>query len=61
MLLGIDPKVDYAFKRVFGDERNADILIHFLNAVLRLPVPIVSIEIHWRSQSTSVPCRSYRC
>jgi predicted transposase/invertase (TIGR01784 family) len=45
MILGIDPKVDFAFKRVFGDPRNADILIHFLNAILRLPEPIVSIEI----------------
>jgi len=45
MILGIDPKVDFAFKRVFGDPRNADILIHLLNAILRLPEPIVSIEI----------------
>jgi hypothetical protein len=27
MVLGIDPKVDYAFKRVFGDERNSEIPI----------------------------------
>jgi hypothetical protein len=33
MILGIDPKVDFAFKRVFGDPRNADILTHLLNAV----------------------------
>jgi hypothetical protein len=45
MILGIDPIVDFAFKRVFGDERNADILIHLLNAILKLLVPIVSIEI----------------
>jgi len=45
MMLGIDPKVDYAFKRVFGDPRNADILIHLLNAILRLPEPIVAVEI----------------
>jgi len=45
MALGIDPKVDYAFKRVFGDERNVDILVHLLNAILSLPEPIVSVEL----------------
>ncbi|MCR4414817.1 MAG: Rpn family recombination-promoting nuclease/putative transposase [Thermoguttaceae bacterium] len=45
MKLGIDPKVDYAFKRVFGDPRNADILTHLLNSVLKLPEPIVTVEI----------------
>lgn len=45
MLIGIDPKVDYAFKRVLGDERNADILIHLLNAILAPGRPIVSVEI----------------
>jgi len=45
MMLGIDPKVDYAFKRVFGEPRNADILIHLPNAILRLPEPIASVEI----------------
>ena len=33
---GIDPKVDYAFKRVFGSEDNRDVLIDLLNAVLQL-------------------------
>ena len=27
----LDPKTDLAFKRVFGNEKNKDILIHFLN------------------------------
>ena len=26
----LDPKNDYAFKRIFGTEKNKDILIHFL-------------------------------
>lgn len=34
MRTGIDPTVDYAFKRVFATEENAPLLIHFLNAVL---------------------------
>lgn len=31
----IDPKVDYAFKRLFGSEDTKDILISVLNAFLR--------------------------
>jgi predicted transposase/invertase (TIGR01784 family) len=30
----LDPKNDYAFKRVFGTEKNKGILIHFLNDIL---------------------------
>lgn len=45
MALGIDPKVDYAFKRVFGDQRNAHLLVHLLNAILDPEVPIVGVEI----------------
>ena len=30
----LDPKNDYAFKRIFGAERNKDILIHFINDML---------------------------
>ena len=37
MILGIDPKVDYAFKRLFGSEANQPLLIHLLNAVLQPP------------------------
>jgi predicted transposase/invertase (TIGR01784 family) len=45
MRTGIDPTVDFAFKRVFSKENEA-LLVHFLNAVLD-PEPshrIVSIE-----------------
>ena len=45
MALGIDPKVDYAFKRVFGDQRNAHLLVHLLNAILDPEIPIVDVEI----------------
>ena len=31
----LDPKNDYAFKRIFGKPKNEDILIHFLNDMLR--------------------------
>jgi predicted transposase/invertase (TIGR01784 family) len=30
----LDPKNDFAFKKIFGQEKNKDILIHFLNDVL---------------------------
>jgi predicted transposase/invertase (TIGR01784 family) len=35
--LGIDPKVDYAFKKLFGSEGTRDLLAHALNAVLQPP------------------------
>ena len=37
MLIGIEPTVDYAFKRVFGRQENTEILCSLLNAVLRRP------------------------
>jgi len=47
MMLGIDPKIDYAFKRLFGQPRNQALLVHFINAVLD-PKPdrrVVAVEI----------------
>ncbi len=35
VLTKIDPKVDFAFKWLFGQERNIPLLVHLLNAVLR--------------------------
>jgi predicted transposase/invertase (TIGR01784 family) len=32
----LDPKNDFLFKRLFGTEKNKDILIHFINSVLHL-------------------------
>jgi hypothetical protein len=37
MILGIDPKVDYAFKKLFGSEGNTDLRIDLLHAVLQPP------------------------
>ena len=45
MPLGIDPKVDFAFKMVFGNPQHTRITIHFLNAVLSPPEPIDWVEI----------------
>jgi predicted transposase/invertase (TIGR01784 family) len=33
----LDPKNDFAFKQVFGTEKNKDILIHFLNDMIPFP------------------------
>ncbi|WP_461205399.1 PD-(D/E)XK nuclease family transposase [Clostridium sp. DL1XJH146] len=32
----MSPKVDFVFKLIFGDEKNKDVLIAFLSAVLKL-------------------------
>ena len=45
MPLGIDPTVDYAFKKLFGDPENSDLLIHLLNAVLKPDSPIVDVQL----------------
>ncbi|MCB1212879.1 MAG: Rpn family recombination-promoting nuclease/putative transposase [Chlamydiia bacterium] len=36
----LNPRNDLAFKRIFGSEKNRDILIHFLNDILQLASPI---------------------
>lgn len=43
----IDPKVDCVFKAILGTEENRNLLIHFLNAILKdeLPAPISYVEI----------------
>ncbi len=41
----VDPKIDIAFKKIFGDDKKTAILISFLNAVLELPSPIKKITI----------------
>jgi predicted transposase/invertase (TIGR01784 family) len=47
MILGIDPKVDYAFKRLFGRQQNVALLISLLNAVLQPPTggAIVAVDL----------------
>jgi predicted transposase/invertase (TIGR01784 family) len=45
MRLGIDPKVDIAFKRLFGSDLNALLLIHLLHAILQPVRQITGLEI----------------
>src|SRR5271170_3706178 len=41
----LDPKNDVAFKKIFGTEKNKDILIHFLNDMITFKerIPIVEV------------------
>lgn len=45
MIPGIDPRVDDAFKKVFGTEENVPIVTAFLNAVLTPARRIVALEL----------------
>jgi predicted transposase/invertase (TIGR01784 family) len=40
----IDPLTDFGFKRIFANEEHKEITIDFLNSILKLKSPIVSIE-----------------
>ncbi|WP_297135345.1 Rpn family recombination-promoting nuclease/putative transposase [Terrisporobacter sp.] len=41
----LNPKIDFVFKKIFGSEEHPEILISFLNSVLKPNKPIVSVEI----------------
>lgn len=45
MPLGIDPTVDFAFQRMFGNPEHPNITIHFLNAILQPVEPVTEVEI----------------
>jgi predicted transposase/invertase (TIGR01784 family) len=45
MISGIDPRVDYAFKRVFGSTTSTPILADLLNAVLKPAQRIVELQL----------------
>ncbi len=40
-MIFINPKTDFAFKKIFGSEQSKDILISFLNALLYEARPII--------------------
>ncbi len=51
----LDPKNDLAFKRIFGTERNKDILIHFLNDIFaRTTNPIEDVTFLKTSQNPEI-------
>ncbi|MCB9742264.1 MAG: Rpn family recombination-promoting nuclease/putative transposase [Alphaproteobacteria bacterium] len=41
----VDPRVDYAFKKLLGSPENTDLLLDFLNSVLKLDAPITSVVV----------------
>lgn len=49
MILDIDPKVDYAFKHLFGRESTRPLLIHLLNCIL------TSYISQWSFSTRSIP------
>ena len=53
MTPGIDPKVDYAFKRVFGSEANADLLQDLLESVLGFALSSVELINPFNEKETS--------
>jgi predicted transposase/invertase (TIGR01784 family) len=51
----LDPKNDLAFRRIFGTERNKDILIHFLNDIFgRTTDPIETVTFLKESQPPEI-------
>jgi predicted transposase/invertase (TIGR01784 family) len=52
----IDPKNDFAFKQIFGKEKNKDILIHFLNDILEYQgnEQIISVEFLQTAQDPDI-------
>ena len=52
----LDPKNDYAFKTIFGTERNKDILIHFINDMITFKEkkPIVDVTFLKATQNPEV-------
>ena len=55
----LDPTNDVAFKKIFGTEKNKDILIHFLNDILvfRSKQPIVEVEFLKTEQDPEIASR----
>jgi len=45
MAIGIDPRVDYAFKLLLGSPEHPAITLHFLNAILGPEIHIIDVEI----------------
>ena len=41
----INPRVDFAFKILFGSEQNTDILLPFVNSILSLPDPLTELTL----------------
>ena len=40
-MIFINPKIDFAFKKIFGSEDSKDILISFLNSLIYEAQPVI--------------------
>ena len=56
----LDPKNDFCFKQIFGTEKNKDILIHFLNDILRQPGQKPIIEVSFPPTTQDPDIAAYR-
>jgi hypothetical protein len=55
-MIFINPKTDFAFKKIFGSEQSHDILISFLNGILYGGEPVVAdLEILNPYQAPRIP------
>ena len=41
----LNPRVDFAFKKIFGSEENKDLLISFINSVILEKNPVVEVTL----------------
>jgi len=61
MVPGLDPKVDYLFKKVFGSQENTPVLLDILEAVLKPPAdrPLVTVDMRIPSMKKTPWTTSY--
>ena len=50
----LDPKNDYLFRRLFGEERHKDLLIYFINNILHLKGPHAVLDVSYL-QTIQIP------
>ncbi len=57
----INPKTDFAFKKIFGSEQSKEILISFLNAMLYEGEDTISLGVELRITSQPSRMAAPRC
>jgi len=55
MIPGIDPKVDIAFKRIFGRLEGTDLTISLINAVLGSPRKVRRFALAFEDHAANAP------
>jgi hypothetical protein len=61
----LNPRVDFAFKKLFGSEENKDILISFINAIVSKKDQVVDVVLlnpyNNKDHQTDYDCHPSRC